>query len=73
MFPINRENSGEETMINNEHNKCNNCSGWMLRNAFGFWCNQCQRYYKAAIDKHGVSFKHFWKITAKTEKLEEVK
>ncbi len=54
-------------MINNEHNKCNNCNGWMLRNAFGFWCNNCQRYYKAAIDKQGVSFKHFWKPSHKTE------
>ena len=38
---------------------CYHCKGWVLRNAFGFWCQECQRYYKKAWLKNKL-IKHWW-------------
>ena len=40
---------------------CYHCKGWVLRNAFGFWCQECQRYYKKAWLKNKL-IKHWWII-----------
>ena len=46
--------------IKEEGYQCNYCGGWVLRNAFGFWCQKCQRYYKRALLKNKL-VKHWWK------------